>query len=239
MGSSGWYSPSPRSGSPRRPPRGSQAPKTFATAREAGQALVAAAAGDDVPALLAIFGSRAAKLVASGDEVAGPERSREVRRDRRRSWTSRRTRSALTGRCSSSAGGLAVPVPLVEKKGKWAFSSKRGCHELLGAANRSNELDAIEICRGYVEAQQEYAEQDRDARGPRVCAEGDHSPGKRTAWLEGARRLSGRPIAEGIAAAISEGYTDRPSLSRVPFPDPQAAGARRRLGAMDYVINAR
>jgi hypothetical protein len=49
------------------------------------------------------------------------------------------------------------PVPLVRKGDKWSFDSKAGRQELLYRRIGANELDAIEICHGYVEAQYEYA----------------------------------------------------------------------------------
>jgi hypothetical protein len=110
----------------------SKAPKAFATPREAGEQLVAAAAADDVPALIAIFGSDGAKLVASGDEV-------QDRNDRARFADSARekldvsTDSKRAHRAMLVVGSEAwpFPVPLVEKKGKWAFSSKEGLREVL------------------------------------------------------------------------------------------------------------
>ena len=54
------------------------------------------------------------------------------------------------------------PVPLVKSGNKWYFDSKAGRQELLYRRIGANELDAIQICRGYVDAQQEYALQPRD-----------------------------------------------------------------------------
>ena len=54
------------------------------------------------------------------------------------------------------------PVPLVKAGGKWYFDSKAGRQELLYRRIGSNELDAIQICNGYVEAQEEYALQPRE-----------------------------------------------------------------------------
>jgi hypothetical protein len=53
------------------------------------------------------------------------------------------------------------PVPLVKRGEKWFFDSNAGRQELLYRRIGANELDAIKICRGYVEAQQEYALQPR------------------------------------------------------------------------------
>jgi Protein of unknown function (DUF2950) len=54
------------------------------------------------------------------------------------------------------------PVPLVKKGDKWSFDAKAGRQELLYRRIGANELDAIQVCRGYVEAQYDYAFEKRD-----------------------------------------------------------------------------
>jgi Protein of unknown function (DUF2950) len=220
-----------------------KAPKTFATPREAGEALVAAAAGDDVPALLAIFGSQGAKLVESGDEVQDRnDRARFAEIAREKLDVSTDPKRAHRAMLVVGSEAWPFPVPLVEKKKRWAFASKEGLHELLARRIGSNELDAIEICRGYVEAQQEYAEQDRDGDGVLEYAQKViSSPGKRDGlvWREPDGALAG-PIAQGIAAAISEGYSDKARpYHGYHFRILKRQGRAAHLGAMDYVINGK
>ena len=58
------------------------------------------------------------------------------------------------------------PVPLVNKDGKWwSFDRKAGRQELLYRRIGANELDAVEIFHGYVEAQHDYAYQKRKGWG--------------------------------------------------------------------------
>src|SRR5215471_12555403 len=61
--------------------------------------------------------------------------------------------------------GWQLPVPIVEVNGKWYFDMARGRKRILMRRIGSNELDAIEICRGYVEAQHAFAEQHRTVNG--------------------------------------------------------------------------
>ena len=49
------------------------------------------------------------------------------------------------------------PVPLVKRGGRWAFDTAAGRQEIRYRRIGGNELDAIALCRGYVEAQHEYA----------------------------------------------------------------------------------
>src|SRR4029453_18474275 len=55
-----------------------------------------------------------------------------------------------------------LPIPIVKSKGKWSFDTKEGREEILNRRIGANELDAIAICRGFVEAQQEYAQEKHD-----------------------------------------------------------------------------
>ena len=59
------------------------------------------------------------------------------------------------------------PFPLVksEKDGKWAFDTVAGIEEIVNRRIGENELHAIETARTYVEAQRDYAAEDRDADG--------------------------------------------------------------------------
>ena len=45
-----------------------------------------------------------------------------------------------------------LPSPIVKRKGKWSFDTKVGRQEILNRRIGANELDAITICRGFVEA---------------------------------------------------------------------------------------
>ena len=54
------------------------------------------------------------------------------------------------------------PVPLIQEDQRWRFDSGLGSLEIRARRVGANELDAIEICAGYVEAQQAYAAEHRD-----------------------------------------------------------------------------
>jgi hypothetical protein len=57
------------------------------------------------------------------------------------------------------------PVPLVKTKGKWAFDPSDAPAEMQARRIGSHELDAVEICTGFVEAEKKYASEDRDKDG--------------------------------------------------------------------------
>lgn len=58
------------------------------------------------------------------------------------------------------------PFPLVKgEDGKWAFDTVAGLEEIVNRRIGENELQAIQTARLYVQAQQEYASEDRDGDG--------------------------------------------------------------------------
>ncbi len=150
----------------------------------------------------------------------------------------RKTRAELSSRLAMSDWPL--PVPIVKQKGKWHFDSKRGRDEILFRRIGANELDAIQICRGFVEAQEEYASQVHDDSGVNQYAQRIIStPGKRDGlYWENEDGTPGGPISEAIARAIEEGYYQplgRTTATILKFLKGQGPAAR--LGQLDYVIN--
>ncbi|MFZ0292153.1 MAG: DUF2950 domain-containing protein, partial [Candidatus Sulfotelmatobacter sp.] len=100
------------------------------------------------------------------------------------------------------------PVPLVKIGEKWSFDARTGRQELLYRRIGANELDAIQVCRGYVEAQREYAFRPREGYDVNQYAQRIIStPGKQDglAWQTPDGTWEG-PIGEKIARAIEQGY---------------------------------
>jgi hypothetical protein len=130
-------------------------------------------------------------------------------------------------------------VPLVKTGEKWFFDGKAGLQELLFRRIGANELDAIEICRGYVEAQDDYAVQQRKLYDVNQYAQRIIStPGKEDglAW-QNSDGTWGGPVGENIARAIEQGYTS----SSEPyhgyfFKILKGQGPAAPLGEMNYVV---
>ena len=215
-------------------------PRTFATPREAGDALVTAAAADDVAALRALFGPEGTALVVSGDEVRDRnDRARFVEDARAKLDVVMDPQDPRRAGIRVGQEGWPFPVPLVEKAGRWSFAVKEGLREVVDRRIGGNELDAIEICRGYVEAQREFAEEDRDGDGTVEYAQRViSSPGKRDGlvWRNADGSLGG-PVSERIAQAIAEGYKDKTKpYHGYFFRVLKRQGPSAPLGALDYLV---
>jgi hypothetical protein len=214
--------------------------KMFDTPQQAADALVDAAADFDVAVLTQIFGPDGNDIVFSG----------EFSQDRRHAADfaaeARRKKSVSVDPKTGTRAFLLVgeedwpfPVPLAKKGQKWFFDGKAGRQELLYRRIGANELDAIEICRGYVEAQYEYALQQRAINDVSQYAQRIVStPGKQDglAWQNADGAWDG-PVGENVARAIEQGY----SSSSDPyhgyfFKILRGQGTATPLGEMDFVV---
>jgi hypothetical protein len=133
-----------------------------------------------------------------------------------------------------------LPVLIVKKGGKWSFDAKTGRREILYRRIGDNELNAIRICRGFVEAQHEYALVKRDGSGVNQYAQRIIStPGKQDglAW-QNPDGTWGGPVGEGIARVIEQGYTSRSEpFHGYFFKVLKGQGPAAPLGQLDFVVN--
>ena len=131
------------------------------------------------------------------------------------------------------------PVPLVKKGDRWFFDSKAGRQEMLHRRIGANELDAIAICRGYLEAQNDYALQPRRGYDVNQYAQRIIStPGKQDglAW-QNPDGTWGGPIGENIARAIEQGYTPGAEpYHGYFFKILKGQGPAAPLGQIDFVV---
>ena len=128
------------------------------------------------------------------------------------------------------------PVPVVRKDGKWRLDPIGGRLEILARRVGRNELNTMEICRGYVEAQLEYASEDRDRDGILEYAQSvASSPGKQDGlYSEGA---SENPVAKAFAAAA--GRTKTEPYHGYYFRVLKSQGPAATGGAFDYVVKGK
>ena len=214
--------------------------RTFATPQEAADALIDAAEKFDVAALTDILGPDAGDIIDTGEPVQDREIAAEfarLAREKKNVAVDKRTKS----RAFLSIGNedWPFPLPIVKRAGKWSFDAKAGRQEILYRRVGRNELDAIEICRGFVEAQHEYALIKREGSGVNQYAQRLIStPGKQDglAW-KNADGTWGGPVGENVARAIEKGYTakDQPFHGYV-FKVLKGQGPAAPLGKLYFVV---
>ena len=218
-----------------------QAQKAFTTPQQAAEALIQAAANYDVSALLEIFGPDGKEFISSSDPIHDKSIAAAfAAKANEKNVVTIDPKNMARAILSVGNDDWPLPVPLVEKGGKWHFDSKGGRDEILFRRIGANELDAIQICRGFVEAQKEYASEVHDDSGVNQYAQKIIStPGRRDGlFWQSADGTPGGPIGEAIAKAIEEGYSpNNPSgYHGYYFKVLKGQGPAARLGQLDYVI---
>jgi len=215
--------------------------KVFKTPEAAAEALIVAAENFDVPALTQIFGPDGVDLVVSEDQVSDRNTAAGfAAQARTKTLVTRDPDNKKVAVLSVGAEDWPLPIPIVKTSGKWRFDTAAGRDELLYRRIGSNELDAIEICLGYVEAQHEYAYVKREGSLVNQYAQRIIStPGTQDglAWRGTDGSWQG-PVGEGIARAIAEGYSDRfEPYHGYYFKVLTGQGPDAPMGEMDFVVN--
>ncbi len=216
--------------------------RTFATPEQAVDTLVAAVRAGKTGELVKILGRGSRKLVSSGDPVAD--------RQARDKFIAAYENAHRLDRESDTQAVLAVgkddwtfPFPLVKHGKFWRFDEGAGAKEILDRRIGANELDTIEVCRAYVDAQREYAQEDRNQDGFIEYAQKlVSSPGKRDGlYWPAAAGEEESPIGLLMARARAAGYS--PGLKTTPAPYHgyyyrilRGQGPAAQGGAYDYVL---
>jgi hypothetical protein len=214
--------------------------KSFATPEAAAVALFSAAENFDLPALKEILGPGGDDLVSSEDPVQDKNNAVAfAARGREKSEVVLDPRNSKRAIISVGKEDWPLPIPLVNKGGKWLFDTDAGRQEVLFRRIGANELDAIQICRAYVEAQHEYALEKHDnAEVNQFAQKIISTPGKHDglAWRNSDGTLGG-PIAEAVANALEQGYTNKSQpYHGYYFKILKGQGPNAPLGQMDFVV---
>ena len=216
-------------------------PRAFVTPQQAADALIDAAEKFDVAALEDILGPDGRDIIHTGETALDKEQATAF------AAQAREKRSVAVDRKAANRAFLSVgrddwpfPVPIVKRGGKWSFDSKAGRQEVLLRRIGRNELDVIEICRGFVEAQHEYALMKPHGSGVNQYAQRLIStPGKQDglAWQLGDGTWGG-PVGEKVAQAIARGYTARGEpFHGYFFKVLKGQGPAAPLGRMNFLVS--
>jgi hypothetical protein len=219
----------------------SSGPRAFESPEKAAAALIDAAEKFDVPALIRIVGSKGEDVILTDEYARDRESAQEfAAQARKKNQIAKDTKNDSHAYLLVGEEDWPFPLPLVKREGRWSFDATAGRDELIRRRVGLNELDAIDICHGYVEAQFDYSFRKR--QGYEVPQYAQHiiaSPGKQDglAW-QNADRTWGGPIGEKIAHAIAQGY----DLKTDPyhgyfFKVLKGQGPDAPLGSLDFVVN--
>lgn len=214
--------------------------KTFASAQEAAQAIVKAAESYDVNTLTEIFGPEGKDLIVSDEPARDKERANSFAAQAQAKMKVQ-TDPKNPARATMIIGNedWPFPIPLVKKAGRWSLDVAAGRKEVLYRRIGGNELDIIQVCHGYVEAQHAYALEKHDGSmvnqyAQKIIATEGKQDG--LAW-KNADGTWGGPVGEKIANVIQNGYAKNEPYHGYFFRILTGQGPAAPLGQMNYVVN--
>jgi len=220
-------------------PKG-ECPLTFAMPKDAVQAMIAACEKNDVNALLGMFGPEGKDIIQSGDPSDDADRRARFAKSAHEKYKLiQDTTNPDKMFVSIGKNDWPFPVPLARKEGRWSFDSAEGAQEIIARRIGKNELDAIEICRGYVDAQFEYA-QDHRRRGVPEYAQYIVSS---TGTQDGLYWETGK---DGVECQVPKGFADAAVGMSMENQEPYhgyyfriltAQGPEAHGGAVNYLVN--
>jgi len=213
--------------------------KAFATPQAAADALVSATETYDESALMEILGPDGYDIVHTGEPVRDKENSQAFAAQAKSKMRLDMNKAKTSATLVVGEEDWPMPVPIVKLGQSWFFDTRAGRQELLLRRVGRNELDAIAICRGYVEAQNEYALKKREGFDVNQYAQKIIStPGTQDglAWKNADGTWDG-PVGEKIADAITRGYSSKAEpYHGYFFKVLKGQGPAAPLGQLDYVI---
>ena len=217
------------------------AQKQFDTPKQAADALVQVAANFDVAAAKEILGPDSEDIVSSEDPVQDKNRAAEfAAKAKEKTSIEMDKKNPNLAILLVGNDNFPLPIPIVKRKGKWSFDTKVGREEILNRRIGANELNAIAICRGFVEAQHEYAMEKHDGSKVNQYAQRVLStPGKHDglAW-QNPDGTWGGPVGEEVAKALEEGYSAQAGkpYHGYYFKVLKGQGPAAAMGEMDFVV---
>src|SRR6266487_834401 len=216
--------------------------KQFDTPKQAADALIEVAGNFDITTAKEILGPDSDDIVTSEDPVMDKNRAQAFAA-KAKEKSSTQIDKGDPNRAILLVGNddFPLPIPIVKRKGKWSFDTKVGREEILNRRIGANELNAIQVCLGFVEAQKEYAaEKHDDSKVNQYAQRIISTSGKHDglAW-QNPDGTWGGPVGEGVAKALDQGYSssDRSQpYHGYYFKVLKGQGPAAPLGQIDFVV---
>ena len=214
----------------------------FATAEGAVASLLDALARDDVDELLRVLGPESRDALVTPDWAAEQNARKQILAGATKTYELVEHGEA-TLKLVIGEREWPFPFPLVKVEGAWHFDTEEGIEELIDRRIGANELDAISICEAYVDAQIEYAREDRNGDDVLEYAQRLAStPGKRDGlyWKASPEEEQSPfgPLVTGAERYLATKEKGDP-IKGYYFHILTRQSANAPGGAYDYIINGR
>jgi hypothetical protein len=218
--------------------------RTFKSPDEAVKAMIESVKAKDKKEVLAIFGPSGKEIISSGDEVADKEMGERFVKAYEEAG---KLISEGDKRIVLHVGkeDYPFPIPIVKKGEVWFFDTKAGKEEILNRRIGRNELNTIQVCLAYVDAQREYARKDREGGGLMEYAQKFISEKGRKDGLywEAKQGEEESPLGPLVSRAVKEGYTKKGGKP-IPYHGYyyrilKAQGRNAPGGEYDYLVKGK
>jgi hypothetical protein len=213
--------------------------KTFSSAQEASNALVAAAERNDEKAMLDVLGSDAKQIVSSGDDTEDAEnRANFVKRYHQMHRLIKEPDGTTT--LYVGAENWPLPIPLVNKGSVWYFDTATAKREILYRRVGRNEISTIHVCQQLVAAEREYYSTHNHQYAQKIFSD----DGQNGLYWKTDHGQPQSPIGPLVASAVAEGYAPHPDNVPTPFRGYYyhvltRQGANAPGGAKNYIANGK
>jgi Protein of unknown function (DUF2950) len=219
-------------------------PGVYDSPEAAAEAVIAALKAEDRAALVAVFGPENEDVILTGNDADDRQTWREFRRSYE--LLHRITQDGDQATLQIGRELWPFPAPIVHAASGWQFDAAAAREEVRLRRIGQNELDVIDLMRGYVDAQAAYRRLDPDGDGlPTFAAHILSEEGARDGlyWPD-APGAPESPVGDFMARAAAEGYAVDGGAGDVS-PDPYlcyyygiltSQGPHAPGGAMDYMV---
>jgi hypothetical protein len=179
--------------------------KTFSSAEDASNALVAAAQNNDEKAMLEILGPDGKQIVSSGDDVEDAQnRANFAKKYQEMHRLVKEPDGSVM--LYIGAENWPTPIPLMSKGNSWYFDTDAGKKEILYRRVGRNEMSAIRVCQELVAAQEEYHATQHEEYAQKIFSDPGQPNGLYWKAADGAPQS---PVGPLVAAAVAEGYASK------------------------------
>jgi hypothetical protein len=216
--------------------------KTFATPAEAVQALIKSAEDWNQDEMLQVLGDVGKELVFSGDAVQDDANAKAFVK-------AYKAKHAIVSRDKNTrilevgVSAWPMPIPIVNDGGRWKFDTAAGKQEVLIRRIGHNELGAIAACRGFIDAQKDYAAVGHDGLPAGIYAQKLLSdPDKHNGlYWQTSENEPASPAGPLLAQAEAKGYANSVAGSKAQpyhgylYRILQGQGTAAKGGAKSYL----
>lgn len=213
---------------------------TFASPKQAVEQLIIALRNENLSAATLILGPKSEIIVRSGDDVSD-------RQARRRFIAAYDAHEAFAVETPSRVTLLVgpdnwpFPIPLVKESDGWRFNTGAGRRELIARRIGRDEIDAIKECKVFVDAEREYASEDRGDGVLEYAQRLNSTKGKRNGLYWPSKKEATRsPLGPAFARAEARlGHDNLQPYNGYYFRILTAQGPAAKGGAYSYIAHGK